>query len=236
MILIDSRVGSAHYQHLIPNSTLTQLEFGDAAFEGNGITVGIEVKRLGDAINSMRSNRLADRQIPGMVQSYDIRYLIVEGLYRAEPGTGILQGYKGELGKWGRWYDCTSGMKRLMYDSFEKWLHSMTELSGTRLERTPEPEMTATLIQSLYNWWQRSDHHSFHVLDETTESAVLSRPTMNRRILALLPRIGWSRSGILAKRFQSVADMVAAPPEAWLIEREIGMDTAIKIREALHGA
>ena len=238
IILVDSRVGSKHLAPLLgPLATLVQLEYGDACFSGSGgITVGVECKTVLDALGCMHSGRLADRQLPGMMASFDIRYLVIEGLYRAEPGSGILQYYKGELGKWGRWQDATTGSKRKMYDAFEKWLHSMAELSGTRLEKTPNTEGTASLLLSLFRWWNSDEHKSFRVLDETidTEAALLSRPTRTRRIAALLPRIGWKRSKEIVRRFPTVRQMVDANLEDWLWEGHIAIDTAKEIMAALH--
>lgn len=240
-ILLDSRVGSAHYQPLIPNSILTQLEFGDAAFEGNGVTVGVEIKKLLDAVNCMYTGRLADHQVPGLRKSYDIVYLIVEGIWRPEPGSGVLQYLKlfdkeSDKGiQCGKWVDASSGRKRLMYSSFEQWLSTLELQADIRLRSSPSTDTTAALLTSLFAWYQRESHHSFHVLDETTESAVLSRPTMTRRMLALLPRVGWSRSAELARRFPNMESVLAASPEAFLIEKEIAMPTAMKVWEALHG-
>lgn len=238
MILVDHRVGSAHYEPMLGKiARLERLESADIAFMGrDGITVGIEIKKILDAVNCMYSGRLADHQIPLMKESYDICYLIVEGLWRPEPGSGILQYYKGELGKWGRWQDVTNGRKRLMYSSFESWLTTMAMVGGMSVKTTSYAEVTAGTILALYNWWQRADHHSFSVLQELIgDSASLSRPSMMRRMIALLPRIGWERSGELVGRFASVREMCEAPAEKWLIPNGIGMETARRIVEALNG-
>lgn len=237
IILIDSRIGSKHYAGLIPNSQLMQLDYGDVAFMGyDGITIGVEIKKILDAVNCMFSGRLADHQIPGMKESYTISYLIIEGLWQSDPASGVLQYYKGELGKWGKWVDASHGRQRLMYSSFESWLSTMELHGGLRIRNTSSPQSTANLLISLYNWWQRGDHKSFHILDEGFgDGAELSRPGMLRRMIALLPRIGWSRSGVLVRRFKSVRDMCEAGPERWLIPNEIAMPTAEKIVSALQG-
>lgn len=59
---------------------------------------------------------------------------------------------------------------------------------------------------------------------------------MLRRMLALLPRVGWERSGVLAKRFTGVEFLPGGHiPERWLIEGGIAMETAEKIVEAQRG-
>lgn len=234
-ILVDSRVGSAHYAPLLPNSVITTLEYGDMAFAGaNGVTVGIEVKKLGDAVNCLYSGRLADHQIPGMRESYTVSYLIVEGLWRPEPGSGVLQSYRGELGKWGQWTDVASGNKGLTYSAFESWLTSMEILSSLRVRVTPSLNITAALVLSLYNWYQRSDHASFHTMQQVGTEA-LSRPTTLRRIAAQFPGVGWTRSKAVTERFRSVSAMVAATEDDWREVDGIGKVTAKKVMEVLHG-
>lgn len=237
MILIDSRVGSRHYADLLgERSTLTLLESGDACFGSNGVTVGCEIKRVLDAVNCMYSGRLADTQIPTLRQQYDVCYLIIEGLYQPEPESGILQYYKGELGKWGHWHDAHSGIKRIMYSQFVQWLTTMEQQGGVLLRHSVTPETTAALLLALEVWWSRDDHKSFRVMQERGEAAALSRPGMLRRMLAEIPHVGWERSGILQRRFTGVHFTPGGDnPESWLIERQIALPTATKIIETLNG-
>ena len=233
MILIDSRVGSKHYAELLGDKAmLTTLEYGDAAFEGNGITVGIEIKKLLDAVNCMYSGRLADHQIPGLRENYDVSYLLLEGLWRESPESKLLQRYQGELGKWGKWTDVTSGQKRLMYSSFESWLSTLTIMGGMALRVTPAPQETAALLLSLYNWYQREDHGSFHVM-QTGDNAALTRPNLKRRLAAQLPGIGWQRSGAVAEYFSTARSMFLSSPEEWTQIDGVGKGIATKIAEAL---
>lgn len=252
LILIDDRGGatrvsaSDHYptrlQSLVPGSELTRLESGDVAFSGvNGITIGIELKKVQDALSCIFSSRLADTQLPLMAQVYDVRYLIVEELYRAEPGSGVLQRWKTFPSekdvKCGKWYDAHAGRNRVTYSTFELWLHTMSELGGARLERCADIEATASLITALHVWWNRDEHKSFNVMYESTgDSAVLSRPTMLRRMAALLPGIGWIRSAAVAKHFGSVERMVNAPVSEWLEIDGIGKGIASKVAEAITNA
>jgi len=240
LILIDDRIGSKHYADIIPGSVITRLDSADLAFDAGDLTVGVEVKKTLDAVNCLFSGRLADHQIPLMKASYDVVYLVIEGVYRPCPQSGVLQVLKlfneNEKGiQAGRWSDATSGRQRLLFSSFESWLNTLAVQGGILVRNTSSVAGTAALVLSMQSWWQKSEHRSYHVMDETLPETVLSRPTMLRRIVALLPRVGWSRSAILAKRFQSVAELTEASPEAFLIENEIAMPTAIKIWEALHG-
>ena len=250
MILIDDRGGAKavtdkdHYptrlKLMIPNSTLTRLDSGDVAFGGaNGITIGIELKHLSDALSCMFSSRLADTQLPAMAEAYDVRYLIIEDLYRPCPYSGVLQRWKAFPSKkdtvCGRWYDAAAGRNRVMYNTFEMWLQTMSELGGARLERTAGIETTAALVSSLYSWWQREEHHSFNVMHNGADTAALSRPTLLRRMAALLPGIGWQRSKDVADHFGSVSRMVNATETEWTEIDGIGKGIAAKVTKALGG-
>lgn len=57
---------------------------------------------------------------------------------------------------------------------------------------------------------------------------------MLRRILALLPHVGWQRSAIYARRFPSVAAAVRAKEEEWYIPEQIAEKSAKDIVKALN--
>jgi ERCC4-type nuclease len=250
VILLDDRGGATakdsenHYptrlNAMIPNSTLTRLESGDVAFGGvNGITIGIELKHLSDALSCIYSSRLADTQLPAMAEAYDIRYLIIEDLYRPEPYSGVLQRwcpFKSEKEvKCGMWRDATAGRQRVMFSTFEAWLHTLAEHGGVRLEKTASIETTAALISALYTWWNRSEHRSMNVMANPAMTAELSRPTLLRRMAALLPSVGWERSKNVAAHFTSVYDMVSATEKEWTEIDGIGRGIASKVVKALNG-
>ena len=248
MILLDDRGGATakdsenHYptrlNAMIPNSTLTRLESGDVAFGGvNGITIGIELKHLSDALSCIYSSRLADTQLPAMAEAYDVRYLVIEDLYRPCPISGVLQRWKAYPSSketvCGRWYDATAGRQRVMFSTFEAWLHTLAEHGGVRLEKTASIETTAALISALYTWWNRSEHRSMNVMANPAMTAELTRPTLLRRMAALLPSVGWERSRAVAKHFDSVTTMVNASEEEWTEIDGIGKGIAAKVTKAL---
>ena len=246
MILIDSRVGSKHLAPLIRNSELTQLDSADAAFSTvDGRLVGVEVKKVNDAVQCLYTGRLADEQIPKMRAQYDVCYLVIEGVYRPELESGVLQLWRefdsSKPVKCGQWHDVTSGRKRLMYQAFEMWLTSIERMGGVSLRVTPNSAATASLLTSLYNWWQRDDHASFSVMhsSEGSGGATLSRPSMLRRMLALLPHVAWERSAELQRRIGSVQfrrkDGEPMCAEDWYIKGEIAQKSAEDIVRACDG-
>lgn len=236
-ITLDDRVGSRHYQLYLPGCVVARLDFGDAAWLSiDGKLIGAEIKTVGDAVNCMYSGRLADHQIPGLRSTYDAVYLIIEGIWRSEPTTGILQRYKGELGKWGSWYDVVTGQKRLLYSAFANWLETLSQLGGVSLRSTPGPAETASLLHSLSTWWSHSTHQSFQVMHGASgDGASLARPTVLRRIAAQLPHIGWERSRAVTERFRSVEAMVQASLQDWCEIEGIGKVIAKSVMEVLHG-
>lgn len=234
---MDERVGSKHYAALIGSkAVVTRLDYGDAAFNGyGGIAVGIEIKKLLDAVSCMYTGRLADHQIPGMAMAYDVRYLVVEGLYQPEPGSGVLQYYKGELGKWGRWVDASAGKKRLMYSAFESWLTTLEVQGGCRVKSTPSSAVTAMWLLQQWSWWQREDHASFHTFHTAPGSAELVRPGFTRRVAAELPGVGWEKSKAVIEKFPTVERMVNATEKEWREIDGVGPKIAKAAVEALTG-
>lgn len=243
MILIDDRIGSKHLQLLIPGSELTRLEAGDACWSGaDGTLVGVEVKRLSDAVACMFTGRLADEQVPKLRSSYDVVYLVIEGVYRPCPQSGVLQSWQefpsGKETKCGRWTDATShGRQRLMFSSFVSWMSSIEILGGLRVRNTVSPESTAALLSSMYSWWQRDlgEHRSFDVMHEGN-GAAMTRPQLVRRMAALLPGIGWVKSAAVERRFKTPDRMVNSDRGEWMEIDGIGPTIADRVVRALHDA
>lgn len=244
-VLIDDRVGSRHLQPLVPGSELVRLDAGDAAFAAHdGKLIGIEVKRVHDAVQCLYTGRLADYQIPRMAELYDVRYLVIEGVYRPDPESGVLQLWRefdsSKDVKCGQWYDVTTGRKRLMYSAFMAWLSSMAVLGGVSVWSSADANTTAAMLLAWYSWWQRDDHRSFdtmHMAEGT--GATLSRPTMLRRMLALLPHVAWERSAKLAQKVGAVEfrrkDGRPMGTHDWYIKGEIAQKSAEDIVRACDG-
>lgn len=230
MILVDSRIGSKHMVDKLSPAQLETLEFGDCCFTGGNRLIGIELKRINDCVSSLLSGRFADGQLPGMLQMYDVSYLIVEGYYRCDPQSGLVQGWRG-----GRWSDLVSGRQRLTWSALDNWLTSMETLGGLRVRRTTTEAETIKTIQALYNWWQRDDHKSLHVFNTASDAAAVERPGLLRRMAAQLPMIGWQRSADVAKRFTSVRNMALAELDDWTDIDGIGPGIAAKVWSAING-
>lgn len=249
---MDRRIGSNHLAPLIgPNALLTMLDYADVAFEGNGINgtvqVGIELKRVADALACLSDGRFTSHQIPGLIQNYDRVYMIVEGLIRAGDN-GLLQvGYrypaKGERVEFwdgknfgGYWTDASAGRSRYTYRQFSNWLETISNMAGIRVIRTSCIAETVQVILALEAWWQKDwtahgSLHSFH--EDRPDAALLSKPSLRRRIAAQLPGVGWQRSKDAAGYFANTRAMVMANANEWEQVEGIGKGTAAKVVAAM---
>lgn len=237
MILVSSAVGSNTLHEAPPlaalGATLTPLDSADVAFVGNGVdgpvTIGVEVKSIADVLASLVNGRLngVDGQLARMVDTYDVRWLVVYGLTRPNPTTGALQvattwpqkhnprhltlawsdyGGDGATGK-------TSRRRALTYDYLEKFLvsPSFVEL-GVLVKRCVDADEVPSWIAALYSTWQKpyADHRCLHTFDQSRRDLVSKPPTMKpptRRELQVaataftLPGLGYERSWALATKY-----------------------------------
>src|SRR5438445_8051062 len=69
------------------------MEAGDYASTDPPLTIGIESKSFNDLVGSMASNRL-DKQLAGLVDTYDVPVLLVNGMPGARGGKLPLFGAK----------------------------------------------------------------------------------------------------------------------------------------------
>lgn len=242
MILVDYRIGSADLQgylhHWHVGCELVTLEYGDAAFAGNGpqgpITVGVEIKKVHDALNCMGDGRFAGHQLPGLLANYERIWLVIEGNYKPDFASGLLL-MPGE-----RRREAVTGARRYMYRDLDNWLTSMEMLAGICVRRTGERVETARFVADLYGWWQKEwkDHHSTSIMhDDWRGQAGIGRivkPNLIRRMAATLPGIGYQKSELVARRFQTADAMIEADVTDWMQIDGIGKKMAERIWNALH--
>lgn len=260
MIEIDEREGaSSSKAHLdIPTflrargvpHVVKRLPYGDAAFVGQGpegrpVPVGIEIKAIGDLIQCMTDDRFVGHQLPGLRNTYEQTYLVIEGLYR--PGAdGVLevphgsrQGGSGDAigfrpssffsrrakgsatkpGSQSKWSPYQLGQRRFMYRDIDNFLTSMEIMGGVRLRRVANRSETAFLIADLYGWWSKEweDHHAHLGFDESSrpDAIFLRKPSLVCEFASRFPGIGWKRAHEVEKAFQTIEMMVMASPEEW---------------------
>jgi len=179
--------------------------------------IGIERKKIKDFLSNMRTNHFVGKQLPRMLNHYDIRYLLIEGITRANPETGILEEPGKRDTKTGRrlWNEVLLGHSRFMWEDFEKHITSL-EQAPVRILRSPDPETTARIVVAKYRWYQKKwdDHHSLKGLFYTPYAIIpLSlgdKEDLNRLMMSCLPGIGPEKSLMMAIRFKCIMDLCRA--------------------------
>lgn len=239
MIELDNRIGSGdlttYFSRWKVPHKLCRLDYGDAAFQGKGkdspLYIGVEIKKVRDALNCMTDGRFAGHQLPGLIQKFDKVWLVVEGQYSAN-SEGMLTEWRGRVQK-----PISLGSRQFMYRELSNWLTTMETCGGVKVRRTGSRQETAQFIKCLYYWWtvkEFSEHRSHLAMhDDAPDAAILFKPTVLRRIAAQLPGIGWQKSGAIAKHFDNAFDMMCATEKDWLKIPGIGKELVRKIRVAL---
>ncbi len=221
MIILDERTGSAELLPYFPKDTvkLGRLEYGDASFLGKGpdnlpFLIGAERKTLKDLAKSMETGRLQGHQLPGLLASYNVVYLIVEGICRTGDDDRI------EECSFNQWRSLGITDKALDF-----FINSLGVLAHVEIRQTTAPRRTAKLIHHIYQWWQKGwEEHKGHLgfalnLPPTLQ---LKKPSLLRRIAKELPGIGWERSKAVESYFGSIERMVMAKEEDWKEVKGIG--------------
>jgi ERCC4-type nuclease len=251
MVVVDDRIGSRDLieplKALGVPCELSRLEFGDVMFLGVGasgepVPIAVEVKTLNDLLSCVVSGRFLGHQLPGLLRDYDHVWLVVEGVYRANPADGALETRRGR-----DWHPVGHGRQRWMFRSLDKWLTKLEVRAGVKIRRTGSRDETARTISALYNWWQESDDHTLDDLDRSTQLALATKVANEgggsgawlgekpkaagivRRIAAELPGIGVEKSGMVAGEFGTVQEMVLAPEPVWRSLPGIGKTLASRI-------
>jgi len=237
MIIIDNRTGSKELHRLFPKgtATLSYLEYADFAFSGHSedgdVLVGVERKRIGDFINCMCSGRFSGRQLIGMLNSYHYLYLIIEGMFRANPTNGIL-----EVWRRGGWQEYTAGKRRFMARDVWTFMNTMQVVCGLHCYHCSRETDTVQYIMALHHWWMKEyAEHRGHLQPHTGTVVELSKQSLVRRVAACLDGIGWEKAKALDLRFGTVEELVGASSEELSAVEGIGKGLTASIIKQLQG-
>jgi ERCC4-type nuclease len=244
-IYVDYRAGSNDL--ILPLSKLgltvekTTLEFADIMFEGRGVKgapllIGIEFKKLEEAVASIRSQRLQGFQMKGMRLDYAHSYLFIEGelLYDAE---GML------LRRSGKRLKPMPG--QMTISELLKRVYVLHLCGGLNPWWTTTRKDTLQSIAALYHCWTDTDldKHKSHL-------GIYTAPTLvpvsdKRRTFFTFPHVGHRLSAAVEKHFKgSLAKATHASVEEWAsIElrddagksRRLGTKAATAIVAFCHG-
>lgn len=264
MILLDHRTGSAGY--LAPLRALgstaelagTDLPT-DCQWQGNGpdspIMVGIELKTISGLLADLRDGRLAGQQIGPLIESYDVRYLVITGWWRSKDGF-IQIGkewyppYPGKSNKSAIDWHLAEGSHR--YDATLHAIETICQHGNVIPVYLNTKEETAMWLKTTHDWWQQSwDSHTTSsrlyvppVPYNARESAARftlglngkprwqGKATVIEAWLHALPHMG-RKAVTLASHFKTPADIVAH--EDWRDFEGIGRKSAEDIKRAIHG-
>lgn len=247
MLYIDDRKGSGEFYALAQTRypslplTLCHLPYADFALMGQGpegsvVPVGVERKTLPDLIDSTYSGRFAGHQLPGLLdpqQGYKDVWLVVEGVYRAN-GLGQLVMPHGK-----GWVPVGYGSKTFMYTELESLLLTLEVKGGLRVRQTRSQYDTLDFLWALHHWWtdKTMEQHRSHLRFRTLEAdpGLLIKPSLLRQVAALLPGIGWNKSGHVSGHFKTIYDMVQADAKQWQAIPGIGKVLAERIWRQLRG-
>jgi len=241
VITLDDRVGSRELLQYFPKglATLNRLEYADACFIGNGPNnepwnIGIERKGLRDLLNSMVTGRLSGHQLIGLLNSYDVVYLVVEGLWRGDPVNGILQYRQGK-----HWTSVSLGSRQFMKRDLDGFVNTLMVMGAVLVRETMSSRETASLITNLYHWWSKpwEDHKSHVSLHKSRyrSSIMPVKPSVLRSVASELPGVGWELSGRVEKHFSNILEMALADVSDWVQIKGIGKRTAQKVVEEIKG-
>lgn len=196
-LLIDPRAGSINLAKPLKRLglpvTVERMSFADVSFFGKGeegvpIPIGIEYKRLGDALQCMGDSRFTGHQLPGLRDCYEDVYLLIEGEWRPNSHGDLLV----KRGK--RWGPLPGkGRRQISFARFQKWQFSLTIRGGVTVITTRSFLETCIVIKSLYEWWTTVplEFHKSHIQTSlkrgfVDKKALVPAPT-EVRMLAQIP-------------------------------------------------
>lgn len=238
MIQVDDRIGSQDLSAPLRKRGImireVRLPFGDISFVGNGpegrpVSVGAEIKTLGDMARCLVDKRFAGHQLPGLLRTYESPWLIIEGSCRPDNASGLMQIWDGHR----KWHHPPY---RVMWAEFTRALLTYELQAGIQVLRTGNREETAAMVAALYGWWTGKDweEHRAHLAFSTAgPEGGLVRHSLKRRWAKELPGIGYEKSKAVAEAFRSAWQMANASETEWSQIAGIGKKLAAAIYEEI---
>jgi ERCC4-type nuclease len=250
---VDPRIGSGDLveplqKYGVP-AKLEHLEFADVEIIGRGpeerpVPIGVEIKAVGDLLRCITDERFVGHQLPGLLQRYEIVYLLIEG---------ALHTFNKDLVylKHGRWANPPWGRKAWSYEGVWHWLMSQENctrkegLGELRLIQTADRLGTAAWISALYAWWNSKsfEEHRGHLgLHKKSLQRIGSEDdpvgafvaTRKMKVCAQITNgIGFEKAYAVSKHFPSIKRMINAPVEEWEKIEGIGPVLAARLVAAI---
>jgi ERCC4-type nuclease len=238
--MVDDRMGSGEVAPILRGLhvpvKVERMDSADFAFEGQGphgsMLIGVERKKVKELIQSIESGRFEGDQLPKMARTYEHLWLIVEGVWRPNPQSGVL-----EEGSSGGWHDTMFGRKGFAFCQLDNFLTSMQARVHLMVKYTSTVTDTAHVVKGMWQWYRKpwSQHKSGLVIyNAPPPAALFLKPNLVRRWANNLDGIGWEKSAAVAAKFPTAIDMVVAPEREWVTIPGIGRGLAMKaVRQIL---
>jgi ERCC4-type nuclease len=232
MILVDPAIGS---KELVDPLRALGLEIqpspidADIAFEGRGIggksvTIGVEYKKLGELVGSIRTERFQGHQVPKM-RAFDFRWLVVEG--------EILVDTKGYLARRSGKRTLKPLEGRMTLNELYRRLVVLQINQGLQWVMVESRDFTLRFLQTLYRTWTDVDQNEHRSHIGIYEPPALVPLSQFRRTVCTLPGIGHDLAGKAERHFGSLREAFQAEEAAWCGIDGIGSKTARKIVNAV---
>lgn len=199
-LLIDAATGSNELADPLRKMGLpvvvTHLDFGDVVFSGRGengqpLYIGMELKKIGEFVESLRSKRFQGHQLLGLCRDFDRRYLVIEGDYHHDArGRAVV--FRG-AGKPRPLPGTQSAV------ALEQEIINIQTRGGTWVRHTTGRRDTLRFIEAVFRYWTDKD------LDEHKSHMAVYAPDLDRGLLTptsefrkaavvLVPNIGLAGS------------------------------------------
>lgn len=240
-LFVDPRVGSIELvKYLKVPAEVTTLKYGDVAFAGYGpegqiYSVGIERKGIKDLAHSILSGRLSGHQLIGLLDWYNVVYVVVDGQWRVRDN--LIEVCEGS--RWRPLGGKERPGKTFGYVEIANYLNTLAVVTGVKVWFTNDIELTAAWVRHTYYWWQKPyDQHRAHLNfshgPAMPKHAILTRPTVEQKMLKEIPGVGWDRAGNIVKLFPTWEMLMAATPKDLIRVEGIGKILAEDIHKRLH--
>lgn len=232
------------------------LDFGDIAFRANGpaghFKYGVEVKAVGDLIQSLLTKRLQAHQLPGLLKEYERAAILIIGEYReGDDGSlhvPIKESCKG-ASQWRLWVRHRSPMT---YEQLEGQLRSIQNCAGIQIVRARDDFEAARWLAREYGWWQKDfeQHHGHKAISQESSGIGFRDSWFDKtryfaeEVAFKLPGIGIDKCRIVADHFGTALEMAQASISDWRKiqwekagrKQSIGPETARKCWRAFRTA
>lgn len=242
----------SHRTH--PTAFSKHLLAGDFCFTGEGpdgpCLIGIERKTVKGLLSDIRSGRFSGEQLPKLLSNYEFVFLIVEGRYRSNWKTGLLEEgrllgtryndgiYRQKEKEYIQYVPLVLGTQTFVALELEAFTNTLSMCTPIReIKHTNDEYDTAEYVLSLHHSFSKPwDKHSAHVAIHRPEDHVLVGKTSTvRRVSHALTGIGWEKSSTIDKAFNSVADMCEASPKDYENLPGFGKKLSKQVWAELHG-